>query len=338
MNAPRYAAVNHQEVTQDNGRATLLDLVLAHKLDYTRSFLRERRLHFTGTTAVLRERLTLYLNTEVIHADELIDLLNNIEGWGNQHVYLFSSPDGLLDSWTNEQWVSRHLQDAGLTHLLNRRLPLILPEAPTLSSIQYSREHVRFFWVERRVWEERRPEEDEQEDDIIRKAYKIRCERGITSFAWDLVSGQAMLMIQRLPRGSNYTSKLEEYKSHMRSVIDIDSFQPFEIRRAVQSIEQSGEVRSRQVNWETARGGFATLKSSGRNISYHVDPQLHDARQALGTYVSGALGNFYWLPNEHLASEVHTHIYSRDNRVGIFGEHTEKEVRHVLSRIRHHSR
>ena len=145
-------------------------------------------------------------------------------------------------------------------------------------------------------------------------------------------------MIQRLPHGSNYASKLTEYKSHLRSVINLNSFQAFEIRRAVQSIEQSGEVRSRQVNWETARGGLATLKSSGRNTSYHVDPQLHDARQALGTYVSGALGSFYWLPNEDLVSEVYTHIYSRDNRVGIFGEHTEKEVRYVLSRIRHHSR
>ena len=53
--------------------------------------------------------------------------------------------------------------------------------------------------------------------------------------------------------------------------------------------------------------------------------------------MAGLLGNFYWLPARGgLARELHSKLYASDQRVGIFGEHLEKDVRHVLVRIRRH--
>ena len=59
----------------------ILDYLMAHKMEFTQQFLRQRGLPFSGTKAVLWERLEGYLTSEQVSGGELIDLLNNIEGW-----------------------------------------------------------------------------------------------------------------------------------------------------------------------------------------------------------------------------------------------------------------
>jgi hypothetical protein len=315
----------------------LIDFVLAHKLAFTRDFLKNRELPYSGTSSTLRGRLSAYLSQDPARAEDLLRFLDHIEGWGDQHIYLLQAPTALSSQWRDKVWVRGHLRSEGYESLLNRHLPAFLPDAPTLSSIQHSDDHVRLIWVERRTWEERLPDEDTAEGDIVRRAYKVRRERGIMVFDWDLIAGTAMFMIRRLPTGTNYRENMARYAALMHGLVDLSLFAPADIRRAIKAIEQCTEVRLRQTNWETARGGRASLRSAGKALNYSLDPQLAAARLALGGQVSGQLGNFYWLAGPALASEVHTHLYGDDNRVGLFGEHAEEAVRHVLARIRDYS-
>ena len=49
------------------------------------------------------------------------------------------------------------------------------------------------------------------------------------------------------------------------------------------------------------------------------------------------LRNLYWLSvQDKPERELHTKLYASDQRIGIFGEHQERDVRYVLSRIRHY--
>jgi hypothetical protein len=315
----------------------VLDYLISHKMEFIQNYLREKNLPFSGTKAVLRSRLNDYLNNSQLIIQELIDLLNKIEGWGNQHIYLYIAPSDFIDLWRDEDWIREHLNALGLIGLLNQQRPLFLPEEATLSSIEWSSEKLRLLWVEKRLWEERVPEEDIVGDDLVWRAYRPRIARGVTTFDWDLISGNAMLMILQLPRGSIYKTIKNQYENILDMILEINRFERVLVNRAIYPLEQSGEVRRRQLAYATRRGSKANLTSSGRSTDTYSDLTMQRVGQALGAETSGWLGNFYWHPVPNtVVSELHCKIYAVDQRIGIFGERLEQEVRYVVSRIRHY--
>ncbi len=330
----------YEGLTEEEVRLAL-DYLLAHKKVVMQEFLREHGLFFSGTKEVLRGRFGKYLDDGRVSGAELVALLDNIEGWGNQHIYLYKSPDQPIESWRTERLATEHLSALGLIDLFNRRRPLVLPEETTLSSIEWAPEGLRFVWVEKRQWEERVSEEDIEDierPNMVWKAYRLNTTRGLITFNWDLVSGHAMLMIQRLPSGTKYDHVRDRFEEELVSIVGLNQFQRVRVSRAIQHIERSGEARRRQLAYETRRGGKASFTSASRSVDTYADPDLERAGQALGGETAGLLGNFYWHPVPGiLEREFHSKLYASDQRVGIFGERREREVRYVISRIRHYS-
>ena len=315
----------------------VLDYLMSHKKAFVQGSLRARNLAFSGTKEALRTRLEGYLGDGQLNSLELVTLLNRIEGWGNQHIYLYTSPDRSLSAWTSEQSAREHLGTLGLADLLNRQRSLVLPDEPTLSSIEWSPDRLRFIWIEKRQWEERLTEKDMQKNDIIWRAYHINRSRGLVAFDLDLISGRAMLMIQRLPSGTQYELTRNRFEEELEPMIGLSHFERVRVSEAIHGIEVSDEVRRRQLAYQTRRGGKAAFTSANQSWDTYADPDLERAGQALGGETAGLLGNFYWLPvRDQLEREIHVKLYSSDQRVGIFGEHREKDVRYVLSRINYY--
>lgn len=314
-----------------------LDYLLSHRKLFTQQFLRDQNLPYSGTRQELRERLLDGLEEGRLAPDDILGLLDRIEGWGNQHIYLYRSEGRATKHWLTPESAKSRLAAGGLAHLLNRPRPLVLPDQPTLSTVIWEPDRVRFLWVERCCWEERTPAQDRRKGVVVWRAYKTQQSRGLVSFDWDLLTGDAMLMIQRLPSGSDYGEKRDQFQTALDPIVDFGRFTPVRTSRAIQPIQRSGEVRSRQVSFQTRQGGKAALTSAGPVHGITADPDLEQIEQSLRNSVAGLLGSFYWLPAAgKLSREVHCKLYADDQRVGIFGEHQEHEVRYVLSRIRHY--
>ena len=312
----------------------VLDYLHAHKMAFTQEFLRARGLPFSGTKARLRERLEEYLGDGRLSATDLVQLLNNIEGWGNQHIYLYMGPDHLIEPWLDEDSARERLAALGAEDLFNRQRPLVLPEEPTLSSVEWTPERIRFVWIEKRAWEERVAEEDIEEEEMVWRAYRVNVSRGLIAFDWSLVSGQALLMIQRLPKGTTYHLIRDEYERKLDPAIGLDQFEKVHVSRAIKPIEASGEVRRRKLSYQARRGGKATFTSADQSSDTYADAAFERAGQLLREETTGWLGNFYWLSQEgKLDRDLHVQIYAPDQRTAIFGEHNEQDVRYVLSRI-----
>jgi hypothetical protein len=315
----------------------VLDYLHSHKMAFTQEFLRARNLPFSGTKAKLRERVEEYLGDGRLSATDLVQLLNDIEGWGNQYIYLYKGPDHLIEPWLEEDFARERLANLGAADLFNRQRHLVLPEEATLSSVEWTPDRVRFVWVEKRQWEERVAEEDFEKGGMVWRAYRINISRGLTAFDWDLVSGHAMLMIQRLPRGTQYHLIRDEFERKLEPAIGLSQFERVRVSRAIQPIEASNEVRRRKLSYQARRGGKATFTSADQSSDTFADAAFERAGQALREETSGWLGNFYWLSQEgKLERDLHVQIYASDQRTGIFGEHKEQDVRYVLSRIRHY--
>ena len=151
-----------------------------------------------------------------------------------------------------------------------------------------------------------------------------------------MVSGHAALLIQRLPSGNNYHEAKTCFEAELEPLIKVSKFGTVYISPSILRLEKSGEVRHRQLQHATERGATISFRSRHRAVSAFDHPALKKAREALGDKLAGQHGNFYWPMPEQDGREIHVKLYAKDQRVGIFGECSEQEVRHVLGRVRHH--
>jgi hypothetical protein len=327
---------------------TLVDMVLAHPNRYIKEILKNNDIPTSGTKEELREKFNDGLSTGKLTIPTLVNFLDEIEGWGNQHVYLYKSSDEHLAPIKDESEFVKVLKRVGLYGLLNKYNPIILPDVPKVTAIKLGNSRLRVQWVEKRTWENRLSEQDQKmepqlndgdgswsQTEIIYKAYQINTKRGITTFDLDLVTGYGALMIQRLPSGSEYEEKKEFFEKEIEPIVKISSFERVRFGRAINKIMDSGEVISRQGGFQTAGGAKASFTSRTKKRDTKADPDLKKSQEALGPNAVAILGNFYWLPqSSRLERQLHVKMYSKDQRVGFFGECLEKEVRYVLSRIR----
>ncbi len=329
--------VESVEVTPPSSESeAIMDYLLAHKMGFMQGFLKERGLHYSGTKKRLRERLGGYIESGKLTIGDFVGLLDSIEGWGDQHVYLYEAPKDLSETWSDSEKADGILKKAGLETLKNRRRPLLLPETPTLSTIEWSSARVRFVWIEKRAWEERVPDQDCTDGNMVWRAYRLNISRGIVSFDWDLLAHTAALLIRQLPSGSQYVKERDRFSSELAPILDLGRFRQVSLSPAMRVLDESSEVRRRQTNMRTRRGGTATFISPRKSEDIRSDPDLLDAKSALRDDAMSVLGNYYWLvgSSPDLVSDLHMKIYEEDQRLAIFGERAEGEVRYVLSRIR----
>ena len=232
-------------------------------------------------------------------------------------------------------FVTTTLQRLGIEHLLTAPSTALTPPQLTLASLAWTADRLRIVWVHGLQREERLPERDLHQDDVTLRAYRVTCSRRVAAFDWDLVSGDSMLMIQRMPSIRDTLRIREQLKHHLDCVIAFDQFALLRVSRAIRRIEQSGEARCRQVAYLTPGGDRLVYTSAGRAHTLAVDPDTKPTKGSL----AGLMGDFYW-PNTTgtPAAEVHVKIHGADQRVAFLGESNEKDVRYVLSRIRHYCR
>lgn len=349
-----------KEIGLDDSTSTpefelLLDYLLAHNLRFIQEFLKTHGLPYSYTKVEIRASLRGYIEERKLSIEDLVYLLDTIEGWGNQHAYLYQG-HGESHQWQDEGYVRQKLREAGVPALLNRPRPLVLPETTALSSIAWSIERVRFLWVERRIWEERVEQFDkelplkdnashssrqEHGELLVWKAYRRMTARGLISFDWDLVSNTAMMLIQRLPRGETYRKVRDQFMRELDPIVGFERFEPVRIAGVVRKLETSDEVRRTRFKWRSASRGLIEVTSPGDTMDVLVDdPAIERARKAVNDEATGLQGNVYWQPQPgRLSKELYMRLYGEndsDQRISIFAEHSEADVTYVLSRIRHY--
>lgn len=308
----------------------LLDAILSHKKEHVETFLRNRDLPHSYTKKTLHSKLEEGLKEGKFSDTDLIDLLDAIEEYGNQHIYLYNCSSEYLKVLKDPAYIQRKLNENNLGNVYNNKNRIFIPSEPELSYVFHDSKTLKFKWIDKRVW--KFPFEERIENDKLYKIIQMKITRGVTTFRVDLISGASELMIQKLPSGTDYEDIKDDYLFKLSNFIDTYPFDMLKLRKVIKSAETSDEVEKRQINFDTIAGGKIAFKSRGKGNDYTSDPNLSDARNALGQDISGSLGNFYWKPNGILVRPIHTHIY--DDRMAIFGQCVEREVNYVLSRIR----
>jgi hypothetical protein len=332
-------------------REALVDFVLAFRKSHIRDFLKEVDLPVSGTKPELRSRLQDALKDNGLAYERLVDFLDSVAPWGKQHVFLYTGPRGDMKAWKEPHHVLGLLKQHRLGKIFNARLPLILPDRLTLSSVAHSENRLRINAVQKREYTERTPEHDENKETedserITLKAYRHHLTRTLTAFEWDLNANVAMLQITQLQRDGDYEHVAGELFRLVNPWLDVGQFGAVDLRPVIDRLherEKNGqaETRSHVIHYQSPRGRRVSAHSPSARDSVLGEDFIDNAMDGVRKNGVGHLGNFYWLPRikpgpvpNPLKGDVHVIIVGAKSRVNFPTPNTEETVRYVLHRVR----
>ena len=281
---------------------------------------------------------------------KVIDLLDSLAPWGKQHVFLFHGPHHDIQAWKDPDHVHALLKRHRTGRLFNARLPLILPDRLTLSSLMHTDSRLRITAVQKRDYRERAPEHDEQKEidgeRIFLDAYTGHLTRTLVAFEWDLNANVAMLQITQLQKDGDYENLAKEFSQLVHSWLQINQFGSVDLRPVIAKLHATAlddhtEVRPSGVDYRTLQGRRVLARSASPKTSVFGEIAVDNLLDEVRKNAVGHLGNFYWLPKVNrglisnpLTDEVHVIIVGARSRVNFPTPNTEDVVRYVLQRVR----
>ncbi|MBI4712871.1 MAG: hypothetical protein HY762_06200 [Planctomycetes bacterium] len=339
---PRYSKEECEKIVQ---------YLMSVKSDLIRGFLASHNILVSGKKQELRERVEQCLKDEELEYKDLVNFIDTVAPCGKQHIILYEGPESQAKKWKTDGYVNKVLKEKGLSEYLNARLPLILPEVLTISSITYKPgEELKVYAVERRDDTDRREDLDKEEtignEKIEFRAYAPQVTRGVVIFTWDFLGNTAMLQISQLPSGSAYEGKEEKFAGLINGCLDMNQFEKIDIRRAVKKLNQleaedKPEARSHSIGYHSPGGRKLDIKSPSLSQSVLGESAWDHGLGEIRKGSIGHSGNFYWLessqsPVDHnpLEGEVHTIIVGSKSRINFTTPNRKEDIEYVLSRVR----
>jgi hypothetical protein len=318
----------------------LLDSVMAQRAEHAKQLLGSAGLQKTGTKHDLRERLAEALSAGDLTPNHLVEVLDTVEAWGRQHVFLYVAPDKVPVHLKSVTGLQSTLKNIGWTVTVNAPASIIMPSQKEVRLVSLHSDRLRVEWVETRKWTERLPTLDRIEsidgEEIVFQANSKRYQRAISSFEWNFLAQTGELSIHRLPSGTRYDKEEEAFQAILKPLVDLENFEKIRMRKALTKLKDAAGIRERKTNYLAASGSKLSMQSSGRGTTIGAEPDLKEVRDLIkqSKKMGVAFLNCFWEENGTLLQEVHTHIDGFDCRVGFLAQCTKESVTYVLSRIR----
>ncbi|MHC2466962.1 hypothetical protein [Bradyrhizobium embrapense] len=181
-------------------------IVLAQGNIFIKDLLRSNNVSIGNTKAEFAKNLTDAIDAGVLTQAVIEAWLDEIEGWGNQHVYLFEPPSIARARVRPALEASKHVG------LLDRKVSYEFPDTLTLSTIAFSGDHLSVAWHRSRGgWERAKSKDyrrDEGADTFEYRAYRERFDRSLVRFEWRPGDPYCAVMVQLPNEGEEHAQAL----------------------------------------------------------------------------------------------------------------------------------
>jgi hypothetical protein len=208
-----------QQSNELNKRAlkkVVAQIVLAQGNTFIKELLRSNNIQIGNTKADFAQNLNSAIDAGALTQAVIEAWLGEIEGWGNQHVYLFEPPAIPPADIRSALEASKH---AGL---LARKVSYEFPDALSLSTINLSGDRLSITWHRGRGgWERAKAKDfrsDEGPDSFEYRAYRERFDRSVVRFEWRLGDPYSAIMIQLPNEGDEHKQALNQIWQSLKEV------------------------------------------------------------------------------------------------------------------------
>jgi hypothetical protein len=308
----------------------VLNSLFDHKVEHAKSLLKELDLPTEGLQKELRTELRVALINGHLSPNRVISLIREIERWGCQHIYFFKSPENLGNEWDTEAKVMAQLKEKNLLNLYTKNPKWLIPSSTCIESLSFNYPTLTISVVMPRTWNERDKSLDVFKGEMFTLGYRKRMARALSTFEWNVETGQAFLTIPQLKSG-DYSAEKSLLLATISEVLHVKSFELCKLNKAIEKTMKKDDVLIRGLGIEVATGEKLSAKSRSKKHDVFENTDVAAALSLLeGAYQND--GNFYLplLEDENKTFRCRMHP---DHRLSFYSQLNESEVRNVIAFI-----
>ncbi len=305
-----------------------------------------------GTTKDDFERnLTSAIEGGELRLSDVEDWLADVEGWGNQHVYLYALTSTVSRDLT-EPKLKQAATDAGHGEKWNAKTILAFPDEPELTSIAYDGNTLSLVWQEASPGWTPTPERNYQQEDGLDtyeyRAWRMVERRAITRFEIRKDLGLAALFIADPIQGEEHKFAIKEAKTEIDKLINLSALESNQLNISVVSRNMDqGNVPSNTnpnpgVKTQKARllsgGAYVEFAANSKERGYAEETAIRNVRNAIRSRelpsFQGATGVFVFQPQaDGLDRPLRVQLYGTGDRIRLWAQMESDEVWDILAQI-----
>ena len=321
---------------------------------FIKELLRDKGIRIGVNKDDFERNLTEAIETGQLVLSDINSWHKQVEGWGNQHVYLYSISSTLRKDLTKPKISQRVQQNSELASVWEAPTVMAFPDTPKLTSVSFTDSVLRLVWQEASPgWTpvpDRDYTEEEGLDTFEYRAYRKIDQRAITRFEAHADKGLAGLFIAHPIQGDEHTLAINEAKRIINLLMDLPILERAQIRISDVSrnldqqsvptnITPNPEVKAQKSRLRSG-GSYVEFASSTSGKAYWEEPAIQNVRSSVRSQqvaaFQGAEGVFIFPGTSDpggKARSLRVQLYGEDNRVRLWAQMNADEVWTILTKL-----
>jgi hypothetical protein len=302
-------------------------IVLAQGNVYIKELLRSHKLPIGATKTDFEKNLSAAIGDGKLTRDMIEQWLLEVEGWGDQHVYLFEPPNANVKQLRAQIAKSAHA--AALDVPVSFDFPAVL----SLTAIRLEPGELSVDWHRGSAGWEREKRLDRVEmvegDQVQFRAYRERMDRRVVRFEWRFDKPYCGIFTQLPNEGDLHSQTLSQAYADLQAMgVMPKALEKVPLSKAVKASSQDAKVEAKSTKM-SAEGGYidivATVTEGGIG---DVEPLRRARKGVQDSDFGSAEGVLSFRKSKHprLSKDLKTTVYGSDGRFRVWAQCLRDDV------------
>lgn len=321
-------------------------VVLAQGNRFIKELLRMHDITIGTTKSEFEQNMVDAIQTGTLRRDHIESWLNEVEGWGDQHVYLFRVPKKISKDidWDDADEIKSKILKAGFGNQWSAKASLEYPAAHKLVGIYFREHELTFAWHKGTDFFIRRKDRDYREeidgDTYEFRANRLRADRKVTRFVLRPRDSIAAVFLQIAFDEDEHKTAFDDVKRTISRVWSFDELEPLAIASTIKKLDTRSLEKKNIAAHSTrldGKGAYVEFGSTSAGSSYQDFAAVRKVRLAVQSASFTGMNGTFTVSVTDVKGEqrqIRVHLYGEQRRVKLSSQMTSTEVWDLLQLIR----
>jgi len=340
----------------EQAQSLVRDVILAQNNVYIKELLREKKIAVkaSATKAELAKLLTAAVDDGTITLPKLTDWIDETEGWGDEHIYLFNVPKSVCSDslWTKKEHVQEHVRGMKkLSKLWAADTSVEYPEERTLTGIHYDDQEreLTCVWHQGTSFLQRAKEKDfdraeEDGEHYYYHAYRDAPRRNVARVVFRPRAALAAIFLPGASEPKQHAEECESMVNEIKEVFHCDRKRICSMADAIKALDAQANtsqgarrLQARNTRLNTKDGGAYVEFASDTKQGYAGFDPVRKVRKAVAAdeFVGAGATFHFTLPSiADKERDARVNLYGDFHRIRMWIHLTRADVWAILGTIR----